>query len=38
MIKISAKATTIGMSVGCAVLTADAAGAVHSAATIQDQA
>lgn len=32
IIRISAKATTIGLSVGCAVLTADAVGLVHAAA------
>jgi len=33
IIRISTKAATIGLSVGCAVLTADAVGMVHAVAT-----
>jgi hypothetical protein len=33
IIKVSAKAAAVGLSVGCAVLTADAVGLVHAAAT-----
>lgn len=33
ILRISEKAATIGLSVGCAVLTADAVGLVHAAAT-----